>query len=214
MIKGIFDFISSLIILTLLLPFSILISIILLFYFKAPPVIIQERSITKERKIFKLLKFRTINLDSAISPKAFDNILFKHELSIHVNKFCRWLRTTGLDEIPQLINIIKGEMSLVGPRPFVMSDLEILHNKFPEIELKRKVIKSKPGVTGLWQVYGDRRLGLNNLIELDLQYEQQKSFWLDIKIIMKTIPLIFQAKHDDSIVLRPLIMKGLKKSKY
>lgn len=213
MVKGIFDFIFGIIILIILLPLALLIALVLYYYFNSLPIIIQERSITKEKPAFKLFKFRTINVNSTINEKAINDILFKNELSVHVNKFCRWLRITGFDEIPQLINIIKGEMSLVGPRPFIKADLEILSDKHPGLNEKRNQIKSKPGVTGLWQVYGDRQKGLDNLIEYDLQYEQKKCLLLDIKIILKTLPLICQAKHDDSIILKPLIYKQIKTAK-
>ena len=111
-----------------------------------------------------------------------------------------WLRKTGLDEITQLINVLKGEMSLVGPRPLTISDLEIMKKYEPEIHKRRQQLQSKPGITGYWQIFGDRNKGLENLLLLDEFYESKKSLLFDLKLIMSTIVLVMTAKHSDSII--------------
>jgi len=126
--------------------------------------------------------------------------MFRQDLKKYVNPFCTWLRKSGLDELVQLINVLKGEMSLVGPRPLTITDLQIMKNFEPEIHRRREEIKSQPGITGYWQIFGDRNKGLQNLILLDEYYDMNKSFALDLKLFFSTIVLVMTAKHSDSIV--------------
>ncbi len=114
--------------------------------------------------------------------------------------FCRWLRKSGLDEILQLINVIKGEMSLVGPRPLTTGDLELLKKSEPELYERRRILNSKPGITGYWQVCGRREDGAFNLIENDEYYERNKSLIMDLKLILKSVVVLLTASHSDSIL--------------
>lgn len=198
--KSILDFLFGIFLIVLSLPFTFLVSVILAVLFRSSPFIIQERGITCENKVFKLIKFRTIKPDKKKEIFTSNNIFFKIQLEQNVPLFCRWLRRSGLDELPQLVNVIKGEMSLIGPRPLMISDLEILKKKYPEYYYKRNQIIEKPGITGLWQIYGNREKGVENLIFLDLEYDNGISFPLDIKIFISTIPLIFKGKNSDAII--------------
>ena len=110
------------------------------------------------------------------------------------------LRKTGLDELPQLINVLKGDMSFVGPRPFSLSDLEIIKNEYPEIYNERVSFNTKPGITGLWQIEGNREEGIRNLIFLEKEYESKKSFLYDLSLVVKTIPVVFLANHSDAYI--------------
>jgi lipopolysaccharide/colanic/teichoic acid biosynthesis glycosyltransferase len=183
----------------------ILISIVLTVILKSFPLIIQKRGITKENQVFNIYKFRTIgnlslrekiNFDNEINS---ENIFFKPGLTQFVPGFCRWLRKTGLDELPQIVNVLKGEMSLVGPRPLTISDLEILKNRYPQHYHVRNLIIVKPGITGMWQVFGDRSEGIENLIIHDINYCEQISLLVDLRILLSTILLISQGKHIDAI---------------
>ena len=121
---------------------------------------------------------------------------------LDLNWFTKWLRRTGLDELPQIYNVLVGHMSIVGPRPLMLQDLQILEKESPQNYLLRESIKSKPGLTGMWQIFGDRSKGVENLIGLDLFYEAEKSFRLDLKIFFFTIPIVLFAKNSDAIFPR------------
>jgi lipopolysaccharide/colanic/teichoic acid biosynthesis glycosyltransferase len=101
-----------------------------------------------------------------------------------VTRVGRILRRTSLDELPQLLNVLRGEMSLVGPRPPIPYELE----ECDQWQLDR--LQVKPGITGLWQVSGRNRLTYRQMCELDIQYVRQWSLWLDLKILLKTIPVV------------------------
>ncbi len=200
-IKSKADKVLAVIILAAALPFSLLTAIVLTLILKSTPLIVQERGITEENKVFKIYKFRTMKRQAESSKEEKEkDILYKRYLAEYVPVFCRWLRKTGLDELPQIINVIKGEMSLIGPRPLMMSDLEILRKRYPEYYRVRGEIKVKPGITGLWQVYGRREEGIENLLHLDREYDREVSFGLDARIFLSTIPLIFRGKHSDAVI--------------
>ncbi|KKM03771.1 hypothetical protein LCGC14_1771050 [marine sediment metagenome] len=123
----------------------------------------QERIGYKD-KVFIIYKIRTMTNDK-------------------VTKIGKFLRETGLDELPQIINIIKRDMVLVGPRPLTPQD----HKKF-----RRFTLSVKPGITGWWQIHGRNQ---NDIFQYDRQYIRTKSFWLDLYIILKTIPLVGLKRH-------------------
>ena len=110
-----------------------------------------------------------------------ENILFKMANDDRITPIGKFLRKTSLDELPQFINVLKGDMSLVGPRPpipYEREEYEIWHMK--------RIIKMKPGITGLWQVEGRSSCSFDDMVRLDLTYIKNWSIWLDIKIILKT----------------------------
>jgi lipopolysaccharide/colanic/teichoic acid biosynthesis glycosyltransferase len=196
--KSRIDFILSVVILIAAFPFMLLISIILTVILKSFPLIIQKRGITKDNQVFNIYKFRTIKINPYCQINS-ENILFKPDLSQYVPAFCKWLRKTGWDELPQIFNVLKGDMSLVGPRPLTISDLKVLENNHPHHYQIRNSISIKPGITGMWQVFGNRNEGIENLIALDLQYYEQISLLLDLRILLSTIVLIAKGKHTDAI---------------
>src|SRR5262249_5074121 len=104
--------------------------------------------------------------------------------------FGRILRATGMDELPQLLNVLRGEMSIVGPRPCVPYEYELY-----EIWQRRR-FEAVPGLTGLWQVSGKNRTTFNEMIRLDIRYAEQKSLGLDVMIILKTFPALIQQVMD------------------
>ncbi len=196
--KSYIDTIICVALLIIALPFLILISIILTVILRSSPLIIQKRGITMDSKMFNFYKFKTINIDPNYQVKN-ENILFKSELSQYVPTFCKWLRITGLDELPQIFNVLKRDMSLIGPRPLTMTDLSTLKNNFPHYYNERKSIRVKPGITGMWQVFGNRNKGIENLINLDLYYNKQISLSIDLRILYSTFFLVSAGKHCDAI---------------
>lgn len=145
-----------------------------------PVLFIQER-IGKNRVIFKVIKFRTLSTE--------------HQLSLHDRRFVLgdFLRATNLDELPQLWNVLKGEMSLVGPRPLPVE----YQTKFSEEQNKRHLVK--PGITGLAQISGKNTIPWSQKLELDASYVRQLSFKLDCLILLKTVTLVFSMKRDVSL---------------
>ncbi len=202
MIKRFIDIFLSLIILLAASPIIIIILLLVSLSTSQFPVIIQKRSITIEKRRIKVYKIRTIKSSQEFLKLevASSNIFFKENFREYVPGFCALLRKNGMDEILQLINVIKGEMSIVGPRPLLESDLKIMQTMEPEFYLRRTDINSLPGITGYWQVFGDRKKGSQSLVELDEAYEKQKSFFFDAKIMLKSILIILTASHSDSIL--------------
>ena len=101
-----------------------------------------------------------------------------------LTSFGRFLRSTSLDELPELINVLKGDMSLVGPRPPLPEEVE----RYEPWQLRR--LDVRPGLTCLWQISGRSRIGFQEWMRLDLEYIRKQSFWLDVKILIRTIPAV------------------------
>ena len=120
--------------------------------------------------------------------------IFKIRHDPRLTRLGKFLRRTSLDELPQLYNVLRGEMSLVGPRPPLPTEIE--HYE----EWHKKRLEVSPGMTGLWQVSGKNKLSFSKMIRLDIQYSRQKSLWLDLMILLKT-PLAIVSQLTDSLVL-------------
>lgn len=147
------------------------------------PVFYRQKRVGKDEKIFLIYKFRTmvVNADKFGSLLTVDN-------DPRVTKLGKFLRRTSLDELPQLINIVKGEMSLIGPRPEIPFIVETYS------EEQKKVFKVKPGLTGWAQVHGRDSLTIEEKLIYDLQYIDNISFSLDFKIFLLTFPTLLSAK--------------------
>lgn len=201
MIK-IIKFILALVSLIITLPIITLFAILIFFETRQFPIYTELRSISLTHKRFKIYKLRTIKSRGIEEQKLNNqnNIFIKKYLLKSLTKSGKILRKTGLDEIPQLINILKGEMSFIGPRPFNISELKKMKNYFPELYQKKENILSKPGITGFWQIFGNREDGIVNLISCDMFYEKNRNTNLDLKILLRTFKIILSGKHSDSIV--------------
>lgn len=177
-IKRIFDFIISL---TAFIVFSpiILIVAILVYIKLGSPVLFKQDRPGKDGKIFKMYKFRTM-LDSY---DKFGQALPDEE---RLTKFGKILRSTSLDELPELINVIKGDMSLVGPRPLLVEYLEL----YSDEQNKRHDVR--PGITGWAQVNGRNSISWNEKLKLDVDYVNNLSLFLDIKILFLTVYKVFK----------------------
>jgi len=202
MMKRLIDILVSLCLLILCFPIIAASLFLVLLITGENPVFLQERKISLEKNGFKVIKIRTIKSSDEFKKleESHKEIFVKTDYEKFVPKFCKWLRKTGLDEILQVINVLKGEMSLVGPRPLPENELILMQMSEPGYYKRRTKINSKPGVTGYWQAFGDRLLGAENLINFDEKYEKEKSFLLDLKIISKTIIISLSASHSDAII--------------
>jgi undecaprenyl-phosphate galactose phosphotransferase len=195
--KRLMDLMIASILLFLLSPLLILIGLIIKFTSKGP-VLYKSNVIGKGGETFVWYKFRSMRIEMG------DNIHKKHLEKIIKNNYStkkitddprvtwigKFIRKYSFDELPQLFNVIKGEMSLVGPRPCLPYEFELMN------EWHKKRTAVLPGITGLWQIYGRNRedVTFNDSMILDLYYVYNISFWLDIKIILKTIPVVLFGK--------------------
>ncbi len=200
--KYLFDRLFALLLFVLASPFMLISVIIVAIELKMYPLIIQERGLSFENHRQKIYKIRTMREHPCDNFGNVKNIFDKRYLEDYVPPFCCWLRQTGLDELPQLFNVIKGEMSLIGPRPFALTDLRIIKNEDGESYEVLNGLTSKPGITGYWQVYGSRRQGMANMVRLQKYYDMNVSFKLDAKIFLSTLPLIILGQHTDAIVVK------------
>ena len=173
MIKTMFDFTLSIFGLLLLSPFLLLISILVLFAFGSPILFKQNRP-GLNKKPFNFYKFRTMTNEKDKNG----NILPDKE---RLTPFGNFLRKTSLDELPSLWNVLKGDMSLVGPRPLLMEYLPI----YSAEQMRRHDVK--PGITGWAQINGRNTISWEEKFELDIWYVENQSFWIDVKIILLTI---------------------------
>ena len=181
-IKRILDFIISLFALVILIIPFIIIGIVIKLESKGPIFFRQER-IGKNKTKFKIYKFRSMRNDT---PKDMPTHLFNNAES-YITKSGNFLRKTSLDELPQLINILKGEMSIVGPRPALWNQDDLIEERD-----KYGVNNVVPGLTGLAQISGRDELEIAEKARLDGEYTNNMSFVQDIKIILKTIVKVFK----------------------
>ena len=204
--KRILDLFLSFIGLVIFTPLGIVIALLIKCTSKGP-IFYKSIRVKDGFQLFKCYKFRTMysDADNRLKKLTSPSSPYFHEWKTfqklkkdpRTTSFGKFLRKTSLDELPQLINIIKGDMSLVGPRPYVFfgekvnfkNELYSLYGK--EIE---EILKTKPGLTGPWQISGRNTLSLKKRIEIDLCYVKKQSIRSDLMIIIKTIPQIFISK--------------------
>lgn len=193
-IKRIFDIVLSSIGIIILFPIFLIIGIIIKMDSKGPVFFAHER-IGKNGKTIKIYKFRTMNKDAEAMIRNFTKDQMKEYKNNYklredprITKVGKILRKTSLDELPQILNILKGELSIVGPRPVVISELE----KYGQN--KDKFLSVKPGLTGYWQVNGRSSTTYEERIAMELYYVENRGIWLDIKIFFKTIISVFKSE--------------------
>lgn len=188
-VKRIVDIIISFFGLIILCPVFIAISVLIKIDSKGPVFFKQERA-GRNGVFFTMFKFRTM---VANAEQLFDSLESKNELQGHmfkirkdsrVTEIGRLLRKTSLDELPQLFNVLIGQMSLVGPRPPIAREVA----KYEAWHAIRLTVK--PGMTGLWQISGRNSVGFDEMVRLDIKYIRECSMLYDLKILLKTIPLL------------------------
>jgi len=178
MLKRTFDFIASLLGLVILSP--ILLAVSLLVWLKlGRPVFFTQVRPGLHGEPFKMIKFRTMTNETNNKGNLLSN-------EKRMTRFGNFLRSSSLDELPELFNVLKGDMSLVGPRPLLMDYLPY----FTEEQMSRH--KVRPGITGWSQVNGRNAIGWDKKLALDIDYVKNRSFWLDLKILLMTIKKVFK----------------------
>jgi exopolysaccharide biosynthesis polyprenyl glycosylphosphotransferase len=201
--KRVSDIVIASIATLVLAPVWLLVSVLIKLD-SAGPIIFRQERVGMDGRIFLCLKFRTMHHDSddsihresyrkniagAADANAGDNerpLFGKVKDDPRVSQIGKWLRRTSIDELPQLFNVLLGDMSVVGPRPpipYEVKEYAVRH---------RKRLDMKPGMTGLWQVSGRNRLSFEEMVRIDLYYIENWSLWLDLKILIMTLPAIFR----------------------
>jgi lipopolysaccharide/colanic/teichoic acid biosynthesis glycosyltransferase len=196
--KRTMDLLASTVLLAALSPLMLLIAALIKLKSKGP-VLFKQVRVGQEAQPFHMLKFRTmrVNADDRIHQAFVTDLIkaapmngvFKIADDPRVTSIGRFLRKTSLDELPQLWNVVRGEMSLVGPRPplpYEVRQYKTWH--------RRRVLEAKPGITGLWQVKGRSRTTFDEMVRLDLRYARTRSFWMDVKILLATPAAVISGK--------------------
>jgi exopolysaccharide biosynthesis polyprenyl glycosylphosphotransferase len=192
--KRVFDIVVSLLLIIILAPVFISIAILIKLTSPGPILFIQERVGLNKRR-FRLIKFRTMIPNAEEHQKELEHCneasgpTFKIKNDPRITPIGRFLRRTSLDEIPQLFNVLQGDMSLVGPRPLPVRD----YNGFNR-DWHRRRFSVRPGLSCLWQISGSSNLPFTKWICLDMEYIDRWSFWLDLKILALTLPAIIKEK--------------------
>jgi exopolysaccharide biosynthesis polyprenyl glycosylphosphotransferase len=190
-IKRVFDVFFSLFALLFFCPLFLVIALLIKLSDGGPVFYVQERVGLKGRS-FKCIKFRTMvvgaerQLDSLKHLNEASGPVFKIKNDPRIIKFGKFLRKTSLDELPQFVNVLKGDMSVVGPRPPLPEEVKKYHLPY------YKRLNVKPGITCTWQVSGRHKIPFERWMEMDLEYIAQENLGLDLKLIIKTIIVMFK----------------------
>ncbi len=192
--KRLLDLLIATVFLVFLVPLLVLVAIAIKLDSHGPVLFVQERMGFNKRR-FRMFKFRTMEVDAESRLKELEHLnekqgpIFKIRNDPRITRVGRWLRKTSLDELPQLINVLLGDMSVVGPRPLSIRDALLLEEAW-----QKRRFSVKPGLTCLWQVSGRSNLSFEEWMQLDLEYIDQWSLVLDCRILLRTIPAILFAK--------------------
>src|SRR5712691_1270089 len=192
--KRIFDLASAIILLFVFAPLLVMAAIAIKLDSEGPILFVQERVGLNKRR-FRMLKFRTMRRDAEAGMKEIEHLndktgpIFKIRNDPRITRVGRWLRKTSVDELPQLVNVLLGDMSIVGPRPLSVRDAVRM-----EVAWQKRRFSVKPGITCLWQVSGRSNLSFEQWMQLDLEYIDHWSLGLDAAILLRTIPAIVLAR--------------------
>ncbi len=192
--KRVFDVACTLVALPLLLPLFALVAVAIKLDSPGPVFFVQQR-VGLRKYIFPMYKFRSMYVGAEHRLKEIEHLneatgpIFKMKNDPRITRVGAFIRKTSIDELPQLFNVLRGEMSLVGPRPMSLRDVELFDRG-----IQRKRFSVKPGLTCIWQISGRSDLPFDKWLELDLQYIDRWTFWLDIMIIFKTIPAVVKSR--------------------
>lgn len=201
--KRALDLVGAVLMLVLLSPVMFICAV--LIKLDSPgPVLFRQQRVGQGGRLFTCLKFRTMYVDAdqslhkqyvlaLMAAEGDDSLRDEHGLyklpnDPRVTRIGRWLRRTSLDELPQLWNVLRGEMSLVGPRPPIPYEVE----QYKPEQLGRLTVK--PGITGLWQVKGRNRTTFEQMVALDLEYVRRRGLMLDLWILLMTLPVVLLAR--------------------
>jgi exopolysaccharide biosynthesis polyprenyl glycosylphosphotransferase len=189
-VKRLFDMVASAVALVILSPLLLIIAICIKVDDPKGPVFYSQVRVGKDGKHFKMFKFRSMvtNADQLLeklrSQNDVDGAMFKMKNDPRITKVGRIIRKYSLDELPQLANVVMGSMSIVGPRPPLVSEVA----EYTDYDKQRLMVK--PGATGMWQVGGRNDVSFDEMVALDLTYIQERSIWLDLKIMFETVKIM------------------------
>jgi exopolysaccharide biosynthesis polyprenyl glycosylphosphotransferase len=192
LVKRVLDIVASGLMLLFLSPLLVLAAILIKLTSAGPVFFVQKRLGLNKRR-FGVFKFRTMVVDAEKKIQEIEHLnevsgpVFKIKNDPRITPVGRILRRTSIDELPQLLNVFQGDMSLVGPRPLPVRDYEGFNEDW-----QRRRFSVKPGITCLWQVKGRSEIPFEQWMELDLQYIDKWSLWLDLKILLRTIPAVLR----------------------
>lgn len=182
----IFDIIAALFAILISAPITLIIACLIKLDDPKAPIFFRQKRIGKDQEPFYMYKFRSMHVDAEakletlLAENEMEGHMFKMKDDPRITKIGKFIRKTSLDEFPQFLNILIGNMSFVGPRP----PLEREVAEYSEYDLQRLAVT--PGCTGLWQVSGRNTLTFEEMVELDLKYIRERSMWLNIKILCAT----------------------------
>lgn len=189
--KRVFDVVCSSLALIVLSPLFIVVSIAIMIDDFGNPFFVQERT-GKDSKPFQMYKFRSMKnnaeneLNELMKFNEYAEVHFKMENDPRITKVGKFIRKTSIDELPQLINVIKGDMSIIGPRPFVPSE---------QGQLPADRLLVRPGLSCYWQIADTAKMSNEEQLELDYKYIRERSFATDIKMIFRTVGVVFGKKN-------------------
>lgn len=190
--KRIFDFVASLIGLVILSPVFLIVAIAIKLEDPVGPIFYAQVRLGKQQRKFKMYKFRSMVVDAdkelrkLLNLNDVDGAMFKMKEDPRVTTVGRFIRKYSLDELPQLVNVLLGQMSLVGPRPPLPREVA----EYTDFDKQRLVVK--PGCTGLWQVTLRSEADFEEMVRLDLEYIDRRGFWFDLYVLIRTIVVFFK----------------------
>ena len=192
--KRVFDLTLTILAIPVLVPLFALVAVAIRLDSPGPVFFVQQRVGLRKRE-FPMFKFRSMYVDAEERLKEIEHLneadgpIFKIKDDPRTTRVGRFIRKTSIDELPQLINVLRGEMSLVGPRPMSLRDVDRFDRG-----VQRKRFSVQPGLTCLWQISGRSNLPFEKWLELDLEYITNWNFWLDVQILFKTIPAVLKSR--------------------
>ena len=206
-LKRLLDIIGSIIGIIVLSPIFLLTAIVIKLDSKGSVLAQTPMRVSRNGKLFRMYKFRSMFVgahDILHNDPKYKDLLVKYKQNsykLHIDedpritRVGRFIRKTSFDELPQLFNILKGEMSIVGPRAYYPFELEEQQKKYPNSrEFVKIILSAKPGLTGEWQVSGRSEINFDKRVEIDAKYVLKRSIFYDILIILRTIPAVLTGR--------------------
>ena len=190
-LKRLIDIIGAFVGLALLSPLFVLVALAIKIEDPKGKIFFSQERCGKNNKLFPMYKFRSMVsnaeelLEELMEQNEMDGPVFKIKEDPRITKVGKFIRKTSIDELPQLFNILKGDMTIVGPRPAIPHEVA----EYNDYQKQRLLVK--PGLTCIWQVSGRNSVGFDEWVEMDLEYIEKRNLWLDIKLIFKTVGVLF-----------------------
>lgn len=193
--KRAMDIIGSLCGIILLSPLLIIVALAIKIEDPKGSIFFSQKRCGKDNKLFPMYKFRSMVsnaeelLEELMEHNEMDGPVFKIKEDPRITRVGKFIRKTSIDELPQLFNILRGDMSIVGPRPAIPHEVA----EYSDYHKQRLLVK--PGLTCIWQVSGRNSIGFEEWMEMDLEYIEKRNLWMDIKLIFKTVGVLFGDEH-------------------